>query len=184
MLPLLWLVQENASAISPPRLSSGWDAFGRGCLPCPGGRLLLLDVPHESRQAGASFASARACRACCVGADDVLAQLKDRLGTSVPGETTPGGELTRDRGRVPVRLRDRAHGAARRTVRRTSECGSARDAFCEGASGSPLGRSSSRTFSVDRRTGALHAVQEPGGDVVGRVRCGRRLLAAKEGAVR
>ena len=92
MLPLLWLVQEHFGHVSSE--AEFWV-----------GRLLGIAVSHvrevvsfytmfRTRPAGR-----RELRVCtslpCIlrGAENVLAQLKDRLRIG-PGETTPGGELT------------------------------------------------------------------------------------------
>jgi len=92
VLPLLWLVQENFGHISSE--AEFWV-----------GRLLGMAVSHV-REAVSFYtmfrtkaAGRRELRVCtslpCIlrGADDVLAQIKDRLKIG-PGETTPGGELT------------------------------------------------------------------------------------------
>ena len=92
MLPLLWLVQENAGYI--PSEAEFWV-----------GRLLGVAVSHvrevvsfytmfRLKPAGRRelrVCTSLPCRLC--GADAVLAQIKDRLGIG-PGETTPDGELT------------------------------------------------------------------------------------------
>ena len=91
-LPLLWLVQENFGHISSE--AEFWV-----------GRLLGIAVSHVREVVSfytmfrTSAAGRRELRVCtslpCLlrGAEDVLAQLKDRLKIG-PGETTPGGELT------------------------------------------------------------------------------------------
>ncbi|MGH9195745.1 MAG: NAD(P)H-dependent oxidoreductase subunit E, partial [Acidimicrobiia bacterium] len=92
MLPLLWLVQENFGHVSSE--AEFWV-----------GRLVGMAVSHVREVVSfysmfrANAAGRRELRVCtslpCIlrGAEDVLAELKDRLGIR-PGETTPGGELT------------------------------------------------------------------------------------------
>lgn len=92
MLPLLWLVQENFGHISSE--AEFWV-----------GRLLGMAVSHVRevvsfytmfRTRAAGRRELRVCTSlpCRLrGAEDVLAQLEDRLKIG-PGETTPGGELT------------------------------------------------------------------------------------------
>jgi NADH-quinone oxidoreductase subunit F len=92
VLPLLWLVQENFGHISPE--AEFWV-----------GRLVGMAVSHVReavsfytlfRTQAAGRRELRVCTSlpCMVrGAEEVLAQIKDRLRIS-PGETTPGGELT------------------------------------------------------------------------------------------
>ena len=92
MLPLLWLVQENFGYISSEAefwVGASWEWRSPTCGRwCPSTRCSA----HEP-------AGRRELRVCtslpCLlrGAEDVLAQIKDRLNIG-PGETTPGGELT------------------------------------------------------------------------------------------
>jgi NADH-quinone oxidoreductase subunit F len=92
MLPLLWLVQEKFGHIPPE--AEFWV-----------GHLLRMTVSHV-REVVSFYsmfrtqpAGRRELRVCtslpCMlrGAEDVLVQLKDRLGIG-PGETTPDGQLT------------------------------------------------------------------------------------------
>jgi NADH-quinone oxidoreductase subunit F len=92
LLPLLWLVQENFGHISPE--AESW-----------AGRLVGMAVSHVRevvsfytmfRTQAAGRRELRVCTSlpCMVrGAEEVLAEIKDRLRIS-PGETTPGSELT------------------------------------------------------------------------------------------
>src|SRR5713226_5576362 len=92
MLPLLWLVQQNFGHI--PSEAEFWV-----------GRLVGVAVSHvrevvsfhtlfRTKPSGRRELAVCTSLPCLLrGADEVLAQLKERLNIS-PGETTPGGELT------------------------------------------------------------------------------------------
>src|SRR5437867_7610908 len=92
MLPLLWLVQENAGHIPPE--AELWV-----------GELLRVAVSHvrevvsfysmyRTREAGRHELRVCTSLPCLLrGAEDVLARLEQRLHIR-PGDTTSGGELT------------------------------------------------------------------------------------------
>ena len=118
MLPLLWLVQQNQGYICPE--AEAWV-----------GRLLGVSIAHV-REVVSFYnmfhtkpVGRRELRVCtslpCVlrGAEDLLDRIKENLNIG-PGETTPGQRSHPDGGRVPVRLRDGAHGPTRRALRRPS----------------------------------------------------------------
>ena len=118
MLPVLWLVQENQGYVSQE--AEAW--VGR-----------ILGVARSHVREAVSFynmfhtnpVGRRELRVCtslpCLlrGADHLLDGIKESLKIS-PGETTPDQEVTLTEVRVPLRLRDGAHGPTRRTLRRPS----------------------------------------------------------------
>ena len=83
------------------------------------------------------------------------------------GRDDPGRRADADRSRVPVRLRNRAHGAARRAIRRSAGRPATLDAISRGeALGEPRCHGPdprARAVHLHRRPRALHAVQEPDG---------------------
>ena len=98
--------------------SLGGTPRGSGGRPCARGGLVLHDVPHQTR--GPARASGLHEPACLLrGAEDVLARHQGAPGRSARRDDAGRG-VDAHGSRVPVRLRDCAHGPARRAVRRAA----------------------------------------------------------------